>query len=105
MEKTATLNLRISPEVKKSAEIVLSKLGVPMATAVDMFLKQVVLTGGIPFSVTLPKAPNRINTDTMTISQIRDQLNEGLSDIENGRVRPAGETFAQFRKGRSGETL
>ena len=36
MEKTATLNLRINPDVKKSAEIVLSQLGVPMATAIDM---------------------------------------------------------------------
>ena len=101
MEKTAILNLRISPEDKKSAERVLSKLGVPMATAVGMFLKQVALTGGIPFAVSLPKAPNCINTDTMSVSQIREQLSEGLYDIENGKVRPAREVFEQFRKGLS----
>jgi len=105
MEKTATLNIRINPEVKKSAEMILSRLGVPMATAIDMFLKQVTLTGGIPFAVTLPKAPDSINMDLMSPTQIRDKLNEGLSDIDNGRVRPAREAFAQFREGRSDETL
>ena len=93
MEKTATLNLRISPEDKKSAEAVLTKLGIPMATAVGIFLKQVALTGSIPFSIALPKAPSKVNADIMLTSQIRDKLNEGLSDIENGRVRPAREVF------------
>lgn len=55
MEKTMTLNLRVSPIVKQEAEAVLKRLGVPMATAVDMYLRQIALTGGIPFSVTLPK--------------------------------------------------
>ena len=54
MEKTATLNLRINPALKEDAESVLSRLGIPMSTAVDMFLNQVVLVGGIPFSVKLP---------------------------------------------------
>ena len=105
MEKSATLNLRVSPEVKKSAEMVLSQLGVPMATAIDMFLKQITLTGGIPFVVVLPKAPNSVNADMMSASLIRDKLNEGLSDVENGRVRPAWEAFAQFKERRSDEAL
>jgi addiction module RelB/DinJ family antitoxin len=105
MEKTATLNIRVSPEVKKSAEIVLTQLGVPMATAIDMFLKQVTLTGGIPFAVALPKVPHSINTDMMSTSQIRLKLKEGLSDIESGNERPAKEAFARFREGRSNEAI
>jgi addiction module RelB/DinJ family antitoxin len=105
MEKTATLNLRINPSVKKSAEVVLSQLGVPMATAVDIFLKQITLTGGIPFAITLPKVPNSVNADIMSSSQIRDKLDEGLTDIDYGRVRPAREAFARFREGYSNETL
>lgn len=54
MEKTATLNLRVNPIVKERAEEVLSKLGVPMSTAIDMYLNQISLTGGIPFAITLP---------------------------------------------------
>ena len=105
MEKTATLNIRVNPEVKKSAEGVLYQLGVPMATAVDMFLKQVTLTGGIPFAVTLPKAPDSLNTDFMSATHIRELLDEGLSDIENGRVQPAKDAFARSMRRRSNETL
>ena len=38
MEKTATLNLRVNPEVKERAEKVLAQLGVPMSTAINMYL-------------------------------------------------------------------
>ena len=105
MEKTATLNIRVNPEVKNSAEMVLSRLGVPMSTAIYMFLKQITLTGGIPFAVTLPKVPASIDMDMMSTSQIRDMLNEGLADVYCGKARPAREVFAQFREGRSDETL
>lgn len=66
MEKSATLNLRVNPILKQNAESVLSRLGVPMSTAIDMFLNQIVLTGGIPFSVTLPSVPESIDTTRMS---------------------------------------
>ena len=105
MEKTATLNLRINPEVKKSAEAVLSQLGMPMATAIDIFLKQITLTGGIPFPVSLPKAPISINTDVMSASQIRKMLDDGLADIDAGRMNPARDVFAKSRERRSDDTV
>ena len=37
MEKTMTLNLRVNPTVKQQAEDVLKQLGIPMATAIDMY--------------------------------------------------------------------
>ena len=97
MEKTATLNIRINPDVKKSAEWVLGQLGVPMATAVDMFLKQVALTRGIPFAITLPDAPESINVELSTSTQIRDMIDEGLEDIAHGRVYAARDVFAMPR--------
>ena len=51
MEKTMMLNVRVSPSVKQQAEDVLKQLGIPMATAIDMYLRQITLTGGIPFSL------------------------------------------------------
>ena len=56
MEKTQMLNVRVSPIVKQQAEDVLKQLGIPMATAIDMYLRQITLTGGIPFPLSLPKA-------------------------------------------------
>lgn len=98
MEKTMTLNLRVNPEVKKSAEKVLSQLGMPMSTAIDIYLKQISLTGGIPFPITLPKAPASINADEMNVQEIRFQLQEGLNDIEAGNVQEASSAFKKFRE-------
>lgn len=98
MEKTATLNLRVNPRVKEQAEVVLSRLGVPMATAIDMYLNQISLTGGIPFSVTLPKVPNTVNADLMTEEQLHAKLKKGYDDIEAGRVQDAATAFASFRE-------
>lgn len=98
MEKTATLNLRVNPIVKERAEDILSKLGVPMTTAINMYLNQIYLTGGIPFSVSLPKAPEGINMDMMTDKEIYAKLQKGYNDISLGNVNNAGEAFAEFRK-------
>lgn len=98
MEKTATLNLRVNPTVKERAEAVLSRLGVPMSTAIDMYLNQISLTGGIPFPVTLPKVPDTINVDLMTNEQLHTKLKKGCDDIEEGRVQNAVDAFAEFRE-------
>jgi len=51
MEKTATVNLRVNPIAKQRAESVLKQLGIPMSTAMDMYLNQIALVDGIPFPV------------------------------------------------------
>ena len=98
MEKTTTMNLRVNPVVKQEAEDVLKQLGVPMATAVDMFLRQIALTGSIPFAISLPKAPDSVNADKMTAQQLCSAIQAGLDDVEAGNVQDAGTAFAQFRQ-------
>ncbi|MEY8237193.1 type II toxin-antitoxin system RelB/DinJ family antitoxin [Lachnospiraceae bacterium 66-29] len=98
MEKTATLNLRVNPSVKQRAEDVLSRLGIPMSTAIDMYLNQISLTGGIPFSISLPKAPQSLNMDVMSAEEIHNKLQEGYEDVKAGRVQDAASAFAKFRE-------
>lgn len=74
MEKTAILNLRVNPTVKEQEEKVLSRLGIPISIAIDMYLNQISLTGRIPFAVALPKVPDAINADLMTNVQLHDKL-------------------------------
>ena len=69
-----------------------------MATAVDMFLRQIALTGSIPFAIALPKAPDSVNTDKMTAQQLRSAIQAGLEDAEAGNVQDASAAFSQFRK-------
>lgn len=98
MDKSATLNLRVNPTVKQRAEDVLVQLGIPMSTAIDMYLNQIFLTGGIPFAVTLPKAPQSVNADMMTYDEIHAKLQEGYDDVKAGRVQDAATAFAKFRE-------
>lgn len=99
MEKTATLNLRVNPVVKERAESVLSRLGIPMSTAINIYLNQISLVGGIPFPVTLPAAPESINTDLMSAQELQNKLQRGIDDADKGNVRLASEAFDEFRKG------
>lgn len=98
MEKTTTLNLRVNPDVKRRAEEVLSQLGMPMSTAIDIYLQQISMVGGIPFSVVLPKAPASVNADLMTIEEIRKELKKGYDDIEKGNIKDAVAAFKKFKE-------
>lgn len=73
MLKTDTLNIRIEPELKKEAEKTLNDLGMNVADAVTIFLKQVVLTESIPFEIKKPK----YNDETL------DAIKEALEMIKN----------------------
>lgn len=98
MKKTATLNLRVDPSLKKEAESVLSDLGIPVSVAVDMYLHQIVLTGGIPFSPTLPRHPAEIDATQMDDKQLRAKLEKGYRDYRSGKVKNAKEVFTDFMK-------
>lgn len=98
MEKSATLNLRVNPVLKQDAESVLGRLGIPMSTAVDMFLNQIVLVGGIPFSVTLPNAPESIDITRMTDEQIHAKIQKGYESYKAGRTQNAAAAFVKFRE-------
>lgn len=101
MEKTATLNLRVNPVAKQRAENVLKQLGIPMATAMDMYLNQIALVGGIPFPVTLPRVPQSVNADSMTDEELLAKLNRGIEDANAGRTRHAEEAFHEHRSRRA----
>ena len=101
MEKTATLNLRVNPIAKQRAENVLRQLGIPMSTAMDMYLNPIALVGGIPFPVTLPKAPLSVDADRMTDAELVDKLSRGIEDADTGRTRPAADVFREHRNSRA----
>ncbi len=101
MEKSATLNLRVNPTLKQDAENVLGRLGIPMSTAVDIFLNQVVLVGGIPFSVTIPSVPESIDMTKMSEEQIHSKIQRGYNDYKAGRVQNATGAFARFQENHS----
>ena len=85
MANIVDLNFSVDSALKHDAEIVLNNLGLSMATAIDIYLKQITLTGRIPFDVELPMAPDSINAKFMTASDIRNALKAGEEDFKQGR--------------------
>ena len=52
---TVPTQIRIDENLKKQATELFSQLGMDMSSAMNMFLRQCVMRGGLPFEVTLPK--------------------------------------------------
>ena len=52
---TSPTQVRIDSEIKRQATELFSSLGLDMSSAVNLFLYQCVLRGGLPFSIEIPK--------------------------------------------------
>ena len=48
----ANINLRIDPEIKKQAEAMFADMGLTMSTAINIFIRQALRQGKIPFEIT-----------------------------------------------------
>ncbi len=52
---TVQTQIRIDEDLKRQAADLFSQLGMDMSSAVNIFLRQAVLRGGLPFKVELPQ--------------------------------------------------
>ncbi len=52
---TVPTQVRIDETLKKQSAELFSQLGIDMSSAVNMFLKQCVMRGGLPFEVVVPR--------------------------------------------------
>ncbi len=96
MAKTASVYVRMEPELKEQAEQILNELGLPPSGAITMFYKQVVLQQGLPFDIKLRHRPPDISS--MTEDELDAALEKGYESILAGNVKPAAEVFARIRK-------
>lgn len=66
MDKSAAINVRVNPQVKRDAENVLDQLGISMSTAIDIFLRQIAITESIPFRIALSETDNAVSSDEIS---------------------------------------
>ena len=76
MPRTATIQARIDPEVKKDAQAILNKLNISMSEAISLYLTQVTLHKGIPFEI---KIPNELTAETLRKSAADKELHNADS--------------------------
>ena len=96
MAKTANLYARIEPEIKEQAEMILSALGIPASNAINMFYKQIILQGGLPFEVKLPSAP--LDFSKLSKDEIDRELEKGYSEIAQGNTLDAQKAFSDLSR-------
>lgn len=94
--KTATVLVRVEPDVKEKAEAILNELGVPMSVVLNMCLKQIIRTESIPFDVTLNRRPRSIGD--LTPEEFRAEIMESYGQFRDGKTRSADEVMSELRK-------
>ena len=72
----ATINVRVDEGLKKKSEMVFEELGLGMSAAITIFLKAVVRTQSIPFSLEIP------NEETLKAFKEVDDYSSGKVQVK-----------------------
>lgn len=95
--RSANVNVRVEPDVKRQAEDILDKLGVSVSAFINMTYRQVIMKRGIPFSVELPSEIKTL--DIMSDKEFDEMMQTGLTQAKNGESVPYEEAFDRLMKG------
>jgi DNA-damage-inducible protein J len=83
MAKTASLNIRIDPETKQGAEHLYAKFGITVTDAVNIFLHQSLLVGGLPFEMKQPRYNAETEAAMLEAESIAlDPTVKGYTDLD-----------------------
>ena len=86
--KSANVTVRVEPDVKEKAEAILSELGIPTSTAINMFYRQIVLWNGPPI--------RPLSRDEMTDEVFNARMAEGLAQAKANQTAPMEDVFARL---------
>ena len=80
---TTNVSFRIDTEIKKQADKLFAELGLNMTTAFNIFLRQAIREGSIPFNVTI-NTPNAETIAAMLEAEriVHDPSVKRYSDVE-----------------------
>lgn len=94
--KTANVTARIQPEIKAQAEAVLDKIGIPVSVLIDTLYRQIIMTGGIPYSLSVPSLQT---LDNMSEEQFDAMMQKGYDEAKSGIGLPVNEAFKKIKEG------
>ena len=89
--KTTNISIRMDTELKAKAEALFAELGMNISTAFNIFVRQSLRDGGIPFEITLGR-PNRETLEAMLEAEriAKDSSVKGYQNMD--------ELFADLEK-------
>ena len=87
MGTQTNLNIRTDSEVKAAADKIFTALGLNMSTAVNIFLRQAIRQGGLPFEVKLD-IPNETTAAAIAEGRalLRDKNAKGYTSMDDLRA-------------------
>ncbi len=94
--KSANVTARVQPEVKRQAEAVLERIGLPVSVLIDTLYRQIIMTGGVPYSLSVPTLPT---LDGMTAGQFDAMMKKGVREAQTGQGLGVNDAFAKIREG------
>jgi len=74
----AQINIRIDDDLKDKADVLFNELGMNMTTAFNVFIRQAVRQGGIPFDITT-------NIDPFYSASNLNVLRKSIQEAESGK--------------------
>lgn len=81
---TVPTQIRIDADIKAQANKLFNELGIDMSGAVNIFLRQCILRGGLPFNVELPKySETTLNAINEAKRISKDPDVKGYSSLED----------------------
>ena len=96
MTKNETLHIRVNGTVKSNAEKTLNVLGLSLSEAVNMFLHQIPLVGGLPFEIKVPIAPESLIVHDS--DDLYQKLQAGMEQVKAGKVADADDVMKRVRR-------
>lgn len=93
--KSANVTARIQPEIKRQAEEILDRLGLPVSVLIDTLYRQIIMTGGVPYSLTVPQLPTR---DSLTDEQFNTMMEKGYNQAKSGKGLSLDEAFDKIHE-------
>jgi len=73
----AQINIRIDDNLKEQAEILFEELGLNMSTAINVFIRQSIRQGGIPFEITTQVDPFFSKSNVRILQESIKEAGEG----------------------------
>ena len=92
--KDATVSARVEWDVKNEAEDILQKLGIPVSVVINSLYRQIIYRRGVPFSLTIPAAPQTL--DGMTKAELDAKLQHSYEQSLKGEGRPFEAVFDEL---------
>ena len=81
MANTTNINIRVDADLKRQAEQIFSELGLNLSSAMNIFLKNSVRYGGIPFELRLDE-PNEITKRAIDDVESKRNLSGPFNSVE-----------------------